>query len=1370
MYFTSSNLNRTKLIVRSNTPNCAEFTTSSEDARISFISNSSNTNSTNIFYIGTSNNNAYIAYDNNMHIQKLASFSPYAMSFQSSIYSDANLLPTIDSGKTIGNNEYKWRNMYLNGNDVYLNEAVISYHNISNELCFMNASHEDYVRIQAKHISIYSDDNSRCIFSVSEKDGVQLTSYDAELNLISQLDLNKLSTSEIHENGSLYYTDERACNVIKNILLTTSNSLINTSNKLLSNIYESCNLISYIIDTCNENIVKYINNKYDDINYNTQYSYSTLTIDSFPDGIQTIIESSNAMIQKILNIEYFSSNYLKNTCNQLFEIVRTIPSLLISNMISNDNYTSNRILALSQDINDIIKTTSNTFCHIINIDNTEKIRLIDSINVEVPSVDTELNSWITSYITLSSNNLYETFNVFSNLFCNKVTSNHNLIIENVINYSSNIIEFIDIYSNVLLDKVKNINLDNISNGKIAKYITNNIYNNDLITCNLTSIGHISPLYDSLFDLGASNNRWKDIYLSGNTIYLGDIAISLNQSNEIKFTKNNAYTSVSVSKIKLQDKNNKQQYIDLNVTNDDLNLIINPVNIFKLQYTSDLIEGSNLFYKNSYVGDIANASNIFQLLYINETSNSLILKVNDINLDNIINGSSNQFVVNGIYSSNLYIHGTLSVSNLNAVGNSTFIHPDIYEAETLQIHKETNDGPALKIIHNDVSNIAEFYSSENKMMIINNKGNLGIINQFPNERLDIIGSLKISEKINDVSCSELNFLKGIHRPLQYEINNTESNASNYINDINDTMLHTLNDNNILNNKKIDHVIYYVNNISNMFLTDMYNRFDIFYENLSVVANSILNVSNLINLAIAETSNQLSNEAFNNILKFASYVNSYNSNSTKSISTTSNILNSIAHTIPMTPWTISTSPYTAYFMSNVGIGTSVISSEKLAVIGNIKVSGLLNNISEETLGYLDDVRSPVQQQINLMKQSLFDYTSNTSNIYILNLNHSSNHLIQYLKETYSYLNEYMGNVSNILSTEIKDTSNGIYQMLRNKAPVGYVESQWNRNNTNGYIYTYSNVGIGTSTMTGNNKLHIHNGDVMIVDGILKQSVGNLTESYQLERWKNLATYETDATKYIYYNEGKVGIQKAVPYANLHVGSSNLLFSEQGIKSFSIDNTAIQTSNSINNICSIFESSIWSKANVAAASDARIKTNIKDIDDDNALQKILAIEPKTYDYIDPLKGTSNVYGFIAQQIKEVIPEAVTLIQDVIPNIFVVADATSNIIIFSSNYDVNELVVHINKKIKIMDYHGEYDMYKIINVNANMNTIEVDKNIMSDKIFVYGMEVNDFHVLDKSYIFTLNVCATQILSRELDKMEQDVKQLEALFNISETDYLQMI
>jgi hypothetical protein len=60
---------------------------------------------------------------------------------------------------------------------------------------------------------------------------------------------------------------------------------------------------------------------------------------------------------------------------------------------------------------------------------------------------------------------------------------------------------------------------------------------------------------------------------------------------------------------------------------------------------------------------------------------------------------------------------------------------------------------------------------------------------------------------------------------------------------------------------------------------------------------------------------------------------------------------------------------------------------------------------------------------------------------------------------------------------------------------------------------------------------------------------------------------------------------------------------------------------------------------ASDIRIKKDVNDIDDDGALQKILKIQPKTYKYIDVLtRGDSVIYGFIAQQIKEVIPEAVS------------------------------------------------------------------------------------------------------------------------------------
>jgi hypothetical protein len=75
-----------------------------------------------------------------------------------------------------------------------------------------------------------------------------------------------------------------------------------------------------------------------------------------------------------------------------------------------------------------------------------------------------------------------------------------------------------------------------------------------------------------------------------------------------------------------------------------------------------------------------------------------------------------------------------------------------------------------------------------------------------------------------------------------------------------------------------------------------------------------------------------------------------------------------------------------------------------------------------------------------------------------------------------------------------------------------------------------------------------------------------------------------------------------------------------------------------------SIWASGTgsmFVASSDSRIKEDIQDINDDSALQMILVIEPKTYKYIDKTgtRGDNKVYGFIVQQIREVIPEATIL-----------------------------------------------------------------------------------------------------------------------------------
>ena len=55
---------------------------------------------------------------------------------------------------------------------------------------------------------------------------------------------------------------------------------------------------------------------------------------------------------------------------------------------------------------------------------------------------------------------------------------------------------------------------------------------------------------------------------------------------------------------------------------------------------------------------------------------------------------------------------------------------------------------------------------------------------------------------------------------------------------------------------------------------------------------------------------------------------------------------------------------------------------------------------------------------------------------------------------------------------------------------------------------------------------------------------------------------------------------------------------------------------------------------------------LDDSIGLEKILAIEPKTYKYMDQTKGTHTVVGFIAQQVKNILPEAVHLGEGTLPN----------------------------------------------------------------------------------------------------------------------------
>jgi len=64
----------------------------------------------------------------------------------------------------------------------------------------------------------------------------------------------------------------------------------------------------------------------------------------------------------------------------------------------------------------------------------------------------------------------------------------------------------------------------------------------------------------------------------------------------------------------------------------------------------------------------------------------------------------------------------------------------------------------------------------------------------------------------------------------------------------------------------------------------------------------------------------------------------------------------------------------------------------------------------------------------------------------------------------------------------------------------------------------------------------------------------------------------------------------------------------------------------------------AGVTVAIDARLKTNIQTLSDDKGLAAIMKLNPVTFNWIDTESPQSVQTGFVAQEVKEVIPEAVS------------------------------------------------------------------------------------------------------------------------------------
>ena len=273
----------------------------------------------------------------------------------------------------------------------------------------------------------------------------------------------------------------------------------------------------------------------------------------------------------------------------------------------------------------------------------------------------------------------------------------------------------------------------------------------------------------------------------------------------------------------------------------------------------------------------------------------------------------------------------------------------------------------------------------------------------------------------------------------------------------------------------------------------------------------------------------------------------------------------------------------------------------------------------------------------------------------------------------------------------------------------------------------------------------------DNIIDYKIGNYDGVLKITS----STLGIPTDRLVINNNGYVGIGTTNPKYRLDIernSNPSASFTSGIYFDFDILNTI--TSKTLTNMCAKFNGSIWITGNCYGTSDIRIKEDIKDINNDSALQKILEIEPKTYKYIDKIEnGNKKVYGFIAQQVHKVIPEAVSIENAYIPNIMMLADYNENIITLP--YIPSKVVIKIKDKIKCYDINNnlvEVEVTEIIN-DLSFKIKDLNKKYKNNKIFVYGTFVNDFHTLSKEYIYTLNVGATQELYRQIKEQDNIIK-----------------
>ena len=267
------------------------------------------------------------------------------------------------------------------------------------------------------------------------------------------------------------------------------------------------------------------------------------------------------------------------------------------------------------------------------------------------------------------------------------------------------------------------------------------------------------------------------------------------------------------------------------------------------------------------------------------------------------------------------------------------------------------------------------------------------------------------------------------------------------------------------------------------------------------------------------------------------------------------------------------------------------------------------------------------------------------------------------------------------------------------------------------------------------------------------GNHTLTQNLNLNGNWISNDGDDEGIFITNNGAVGINTSTVTQGMLVVNGSASINFGGYGSYGrMNDGGCGTSNTNSRTTSIYAVDGVSAHIIYAISDTRVK-NIQGLsNNNNDLATLMDIEVTDYTYIDTLsKGTMPQKKVIAQQVNQVFSQAVsTNNTEVIPNIMKSATIQNGWVVLENHH------LKVGDKVQIV-FENDEELAEIEEIKTNAFKIKPSTvNSQSSPVFLYGTQVNDFHIVDYNALKMLNISATQALVKDNEALQQQQTELE--------------